>query len=619
MSYRCAQVITAITSALLLTGCTDTQSVPSAPTATPLPAAATPIPPTPLPSPTPRPLPPTPIPTPFRSELVLCAGPEPETLLDGTPSAELVRGALSAHPVTYQASYAAQPGILAALPNPADGTLVRNADGTLTVTLRYREGLVWSDGRPFTAEDAALGLRAPFNDRLPDPILLETTAIDDLTLEVVLAEDTGYPYVPDAPPLPSHRLWGDLERLRNDSYAWRFDPGMGAYLLQEWRNGEMILAANPASYDPPNIPVIRVRFFDDPDDALDELLAGQCDVLPMDNWDMPETASLRAIEVTGPMWAHLDFNMYPNADDRVPYLADVRVRQAVAYALTVPGLQNWLPATHWAAGAYAPSTPYSYSPDRIASLLEEAGWVDTDHDLVREYTGAGGVDACDREWRIEEGTPLRLQMIVPREDERRLDIAHQIAADLRIVGIPVALMEIPTDVFFSRAGPLVRREFDLALYSWATLPEPDGVSRWLGEDIYLHPLDLDPVHLWELPEPTDEADPPPQLATQVIAANNIPSPANDYQGQNFPGWCNPEANLALVNANWSLDVAERQAYYAVHLTRFAEDLPTIPLFWYTQVVPAQRYVCGIQPNAANGLTWNLADWFFDRSGDCGGT
>jgi ABC-type transport system substrate-binding protein len=262
---------------------------------------------------------------------------------------------------------------------------------------------------------------------------------------------------------------------------------------------------------------------------------------------------------------------------------------------------------------------YNHDPPRAVALLQEAGWVDTDHDFIREYTGAGGEDACGREWMIEEGTPFRVQLLLPEGDPRRTEAMHQIMVDLSILGIAIEPIEVPAGVFFSSTGPLVTRAFDLALYSWPTSPEPDGLSWWLGEDIYLHPLDLVPVHSWDLPAPLDESDPAPQLTAQIIATNSIPSSSNDYQGQNFPGWCDPEANLALVNAVWALNTGDRQVHYADHMSRFVEELPTIPLFWYTQTVLAQPYVCGISPSVTNGLTWNLADWYLDQSGDCNET
>lgn len=613
-----ARIITFIPTAFLLAACARTPApLPTptqmqAPTLTPIPSINTPI-----PSPPPPPSP-APIPTPFKSELILCAGPEPETLLDGTPSAELVRRALSALPVTYQSDYTAEPGILASLPSVADGTFVRNADGTVTVTLRYREGLTWSDGEPFSASDAARGMAAPFNDWLPEPTILEANAIDSLTLELVLDQDAGYPYVPDAPPLPSHLLWGDLERLRGSFYAQTFDPGLGPYLLQEWQDGEMVLAANPASYVQPNVPTVRIRFFDNPDEALDDLLAGQCDVLTEGDWSLPDGAHIVAHTVYGPLWANLGFNTYPNTGDRTPYFADVRVRQAIAHALTVSEPENWLPQEHWAAETYIPPKSYYHNFARAVELLTEAGWVDVNHDFIREYTGVGGEDSCGREWAIEEGTPFRVQLLLPEGDPRRTEAMHQILVDLSILGISVEPVTLPPDVFFSNAGPLVTREFDMALYNWAALPEPDGVSQWLGEDIYLHPLDLIPVHQWELPAPLDDSAPPPGLTAQIIAVNNIPSSANDYQGQNFSGWCDPVANIALVNAAQTVEVAQRQSYYAYHLTRFAEQLPSIPLFWYTRSVPAQPYVCGVAPSAANGLTWNLANWYFDQARTCNG-
>ena len=76
-----------------------------------------------------------------------------------------------------------------------------------------------------------------------------------------------------------------------------------------------------------------------------------------------------------------------------PALADVKVRQAIAYAIDKEAITTDLlsgltdPAsTLWENTPYQdPSlTPYAYDPDKANALLDEAGWVDSNSDGTRE-------------------------------------------------------------------------------------------------------------------------------------------------------------------------------------------------------------------------------------------
>src|SRR5574341_2651405 len=95
-------------------------------------------------------------------ELTLCTAHEPESLLDySDPTVAALQPALFPQAAVFGEDYVAETTLLREPPSEADGTLSRNPDGTISVILRYREDLVWSDGAPLQTSEALLGVRIP--------------------------------------------------------------------------------------------------------------------------------------------------------------------------------------------------------------------------------------------------------------------------------------------------------------------------------------------------------------------------------------------------------------------------------------------------------------------------
>ncbi len=573
----------------------------------------------------------------FKPELVICTPSEPDRLVASeTRAAQVIREALLPSAVSYGGDYAAEPVLLEALPNVEDGTLVRNDDGTLTVVLRYRDGLTWSDGTPFTAADALLGLEIPA--RPTDPVfqIMSAIQVDDQTLEVKVQHGAEYPYVPPQPPLPAHIL-GDVNLSNPDmvEYFKQVSPSLGAYSLAEWTPGShMLLQANPEAAHAARIPSVRVRYIPDGNQIIAEVSAGGCDVALDGDLTLEQMPALTAAQGSGQVrvymspgtvYEQLTFNTRPDSSAQVAYFADARVRRAVAQAIDrgtlielemldlSPVMDSWLPSDHWAYAGAGVLTQYNYDLTAAGALLDAAGWSDQDGDGIREYHGSGGTYDCQRgEWAIEEGTPLT-PTLVTSDLPARIQLAEQLRNGLRQIGIDIQVQTMSASTLFAADGPLTRRSFDLALFSAAVRPDPGGVNTWLGANVYLHPVDLAPVHRWELEERWIQSE---QLV-EILGLSNIPGPANDYHGQNLSGWCHEAADFTIVNATRALNIEERRAAYAEHQRLWAEELPSLPLFARPRLAASRTYMCGITLGPYDVLTWNLAAWSFDETGACG--
>ncbi len=604
---------------MLLTACT----LPSPPDNTPLPQA----------TPKPTAIPPTETPIP-RQELVICTPYLPQAFVtSGDVLAVALRQLVAPQAAVFGDDYAAEAGdLLTALPSAEDGSLRRNSDSTITVTLRYRDGLMWSDGQPFSVEDALLGLRLPAFPYAPTFEVIAAQRVDDLTLEVTAAEGAEYPYVPSQPPLPAH-VFADTDPTTL-SDAQLFSVTLGPYRLSSWNADGLRFEVNRHHpHAGRAIPRVTVRLVPAAEQIAAELSGGGCDLVLDGGLPSSQLPTLREDEAAGRLrlytWAgavveQVILNTYPPAGERTPFFADVRLRQAVALAvnraalaqtlwgLDLPTLDTWLPADHWAyAGERLTRYPYDVAAAR--ARLEEAGWRDDNGDGVREYHGVGGTYACERgTWAIAEGTPLTPTLLIPAGDALRAQMAAQLVSDLAQVGMSVSVQEVTPEVLFSREGPLVRRTFDMALLAAAVRPDPDGISRWVGADVFRHPLTLALAHRWEI----EERFLTPEQMIERVAYANIPTLENDYQGQNYAGWCNAEADLAVVRAVLALSIDEKRAAYAQHEAIFTAELPVLPLFARPRLAASAPYVCGITPGPYDALTWNISAWWFNEGGLC---
>ena len=571
-------------------------------------------------------------PTPFKAELVICTIGEPSTIVSSNdPTALAIRAAVLPSAANFGASYIGQAALLASLPSVEDGTLKRNSDGTLSITLKYRDGLAWSDGTPFTAADAILGMNLPLTPFDSPWEIRDIQQIDDLTVDVLVADGAEYPYTPPQPPLPVHILGDSLPTdLTTIDYFRTMNPSLGPYSIAEWVPGShMLLNANPHYAPVPQVPVVRVRFLADAGQIAAELVSGGCDValdsgFTLDQYiAIKQNTQLRTSVVPSATYEQITFNTAPEVlSGAIPYFADTRVRQAFAVGIDrgaldqmivqgiIPVMDSWLPAEHWGHAASLPQ--YAYDASAASNLLDQAGWTDQEGDGVREYHGSGGTYSCQRgDWSIPEGTPLA-PILVTSDSPARQQMAEQIKADLAKIGANIEIQTVPAQSLFSADGQLVHRSFEMALFSAITRPDPTGISRFVGADVFRHPLERTLVHRWQLEDRWLTSE---QLVER-LAYSNIPTVENGWQGQNYAGWCNEPADLDIIAASEAVNITERQQFLANQQMAVASEVPILPLFARPRAAASAKYVCGIALGPYDGITWNLGTWYFDPTGAC---
>ena len=134
-------------------------------------------------------------------------------------------------------------------------------------------------------------------------------------------------------------------------------------------------------------------------------------------------------------------------------------------------------------------------------------------------------------------------------------------------GIKVDLTFLPQDQMYAVApdGVLFGRQYDLAEFAWGPYWEP--------------------FH----------REPPCFL----YISSEIPSETNHWLGNihggvNITGYSNPEYDKACASAeNSGLDVGKYQQNESQTLTILAEDLPSVPLFYFIRIAGTRPDMCGM--------------------------
>ncbi|MBN1483518.1 MAG: peptide ABC transporter substrate-binding protein [Chloroflexia bacterium] len=600
---------------LLLAGCADSTTPPSPTESAPVPTSTVPaqtVTPRPVLTPTP-----TPVPTAANAMIVgMLQDNEPDTLWPlGTLSDEQ-RTILKAvmEPAITTLNYDYQAVLFTEIPllenggaksvqvqvpvDPTTGAIAITDTGVYTyaqqfqVTFKMREDLYWSDGQPLRASDSVFGYNvacAPgsgyaMSARCDKVESYE--AVNDRTIRVTfkpgLPEMDYFTYYWDFMPEHAWSRYTPDEMVSVEQIAQRLSPSYGPYLVEDWSPGESItLVRNPYyvlhGEEFPLLDKIMFKFVPDAYSLLSQLLAGQIDLVEWHGLEGVDPGLLYSLEENGllhvhtqpsKIWEHIDMNLN-NPDvlsETHPFLGELGVRQALAYGTDRQGMaqdiygtefepmQTWIPSEHWAYAGDAALDLYPYDPEQAAALLEEAGWI-----------------LADDGFRYKDGLRMDLALYILAGRPLRERIAQLFQANMAALGLGVDVVRISEVDWYSEDSPLSRRSFDLVEFAWISRLEPDGRVNYL--------------------------------------CDQIPSQDNGWRGQNYMGWCNEQANTALLEAAQTPLREERAELYQISQEQFNADMPSLPLFNQLNYYISRPGLRNLRLNPTEDITWNCWEWF----------
>jgi peptide/nickel transport system substrate-binding protein len=388
----------------------------------------------------------------------------------------------------FDQSNTAFPKLVTEIPSVENGGI--SEDGRV-ITMHLRDDLLWSDGTPLTADDFVFTAEMAINpantvaSTYPYDNIESITAPDPQTVSITFFE----PFAPWLATmwhgvLPAHILRPVYEAEGTiDSAEWNMMPnvGCGPYVLANWESGSFAQFVRNENYwgDAPLIDEIFFLFVPDDASQVAALLAGDGDIGTfIAVSDVPALQDAGINIVTEPSGYQEGLFFLINEELGHPALVDVRVRQAIAMGIDreainqdlLLGLTN-VPASFWDALPYYNDPPlenYPYDPTAAAALLDEAGWIDSNGDGIRDKDGV--------ELELVYATTIR---------EIRQDTQAVIQQQLAEIGIAVDILSYDADLYFSGYGdgPAASGEVDIMEWSDGPIFPDADVYYWLCSEI----------------------------------------------------------------------------------------------------------------------------------------
>ncbi|MEA4907794.1 MAG: hypothetical protein GYA17_00670 [Chloroflexi bacterium] len=266
----------------------------------------------------------------------------------------------------------------------------------LTWEFKLREGVKFHNGEDFNAEAVKYTVERLL---MPDTVR-DTSSFKNLT-EVKIVDDYTVQLVSQQPdPLLPAKVFGlhilppkYAEEVGEEEFG-KHPIGTGAYKLVEFvPNQHIILEANPDYWaGKPAVDRLVFKPVAEASTRLAELMSGSADIIldvsPEDIPTVESNTDLRIEAVSSKRVPYIGMDLLPEGPD---YLKDVRVRQAMNYAVDVQGIIDALLSGYAEriATIYRPDfmgydpdlQPYPYDPDKAKELLAEAGYAEGDISL----------------------------------------------------------------------------------------------------------------------------------------------------------------------------------------------------------------------------------------------
>ncbi len=504
------------------------------------------------------------------------------------------------------------PDLATAVPSKANGGLVVDSDGKgMTINVKLKPNLKWSDGQPLTGADfaytvtwaqdpaqkgctaCAVGFTttdaAGKTINLIDKVTVSTDGLSvGIHFNQLYASWLSFLTGP-ATILPQHYMKG----IAIADAATKSMPVSAAAAKVPWSGPYMITAASPTEVDyainpywaggtAPKITNLKFQYFTDKAGMIAAFKNGEIDLA----FDMT-TADAKDVQGTdpkigkaevSPAWQYEHFDMN-NASKNAPFLSDVKVRKAIYESVdkqsiidavfpgagVTPACSNVPPNLWYATSVTCPA----YNVSDANTLLDAAG-------LTKGSDGN----------RTYKGNAIDLLLCTTSGNSTRLTELQKLQGYLQAVGLKSHILTADgTSVVFAswadtsttpdKACEMMRGNYDIVDYAYI-----------LGGSPY---SDNFPAY--------DSSQWPENAAT-------------GHAGVNDTRFSNPAMDAALKILQTAVDqqdqlnamIAVQQAYIA--------GLPEIPIYYRAETTGVGAHVVGwpgYNPSSI-GPTWDPEDW-----------
>jgi peptide/nickel transport system substrate-binding protein len=448
------------------------------------------------------------------------------------------------------------PVLADAVPTVENGRWVLLPDGRMETTWHIRPNAYWQDGTPFTADDLIFTTQVSRDKQVGWEYDAAFDAFDSIESsnggETVIVRwkqpfieaDTMFSHAVSGRtlPLPKHLLEDPYTRdratLMDHPYWSEQFVGTGPFKLREWQRGShLIVDANERFVlGRPRIDQVDVRFVTDPRTLAANILAGDIDLTIGRGISLEQATQVRDQWRDGVM----DYRVsnwlvaYPQFLDPSPeIIRNVQFRRALVHALDRQQMTDALQAglgevAHTYISPDDPAYPdvgpvvprYDFDPNRAIRMIE---------DLLYRRDAEG--------FRTPSGQRLELEVRVGAGE----DLTEK-------AGLAMA-------DYFHRAGIAA----DATIVPAQRIRDREYAATFPG--LYLRGQPTDPARLGR------------------FHSSKVPTPENNYIGDNNPRYRNPEFDVLLER--YSMTVAQRPRYQVLSqiVSHIADQVIMIGLFY----------------------------------------
>ncbi|MGD8465808.1 MAG: peptide ABC transporter substrate-binding protein [Anaerolineae bacterium] len=471
------------------------------------------------------------------------------------------------------------PELLTEIPTVENGGI--SEDG-LTYTLKFKDGVKWHDGEPVTAEDFAFTWQFIIDPATLSQVSVGWDSIDSVEVPdpltaVVKLKETYVPFVSAvlaSSILPKHALEG-VPDPGNSDFA-RNPIGNGSFIFQEWVPGDRItVVANPDALKPPKVETIIFKMVPDMNTLIALLRTGDVDIAyDLRELQIAEVLKMDGVEpyvIPGVSIERYYFNLRDPEDLTQPHpiFSDINVRKAIAMGMDrFTAVSSILQGYGEVAVTELDNHPWfneelepvPYDPEAAMALLDEAGWVDSDGDGIRD----------------KDGVPLSFGHSTTSGNQVRENLQVFFQQNLKDIGVDMQIENYPGSTLFGGCA-------DNGIF---------GTSNFDMMGFTNRPAFIDMAQEW----------------TDFFLCESIRNCETNPSGSNAWGYCNEEGNELLQCAISETDPDQRLACIKDAQAVIYDDIPALYVYDRLDVYAANERISGFNPTVFGSLTWNYDEW-----------
>ncbi|MBN1124390.1 MAG: peptide-binding protein [Sedimentisphaerales bacterium] len=360
----------------------------------------------------------------------------------------------------------------------------------LEITFTLRDDVHFSDGRPLTVDDVLFTYETIANPKVDAADLAsyltdvkEAIRVDGHTVKFLMKQPYWYSLVTlgGLPIYPKHIYQFEDPETFNKQIS---DPvGSGPFVFDRWDVGSQVILKRNDNYWGPRAKLDRIvyKFITNDKAAIQSMREGQIDYmrpLPDQFTELSQDTEFTKEVQCLSYWYPATGFFWIGWNQARPFFADQRVRLAMTHAIDRETICKKLlnsPDAKVPTGPfyiYGPQSnpdikPWPFDPDRARQLLDEAGWIDTNRDGIRDKNSI----AFRFKFMIVGGTYLHEQ------------IAKLVKDQAAKIGIQVDIDPYEWSIFIQRVQ---ERNFDAVNMAWGGTIESDPYQLWHSSQIGNH-------------------------------------------------------------------------------------------------------------------------------------